>query len=170
MRKQIGILCLFALALSSASASASYFRLNALYQSEETEQSTSSKSSRTLLDLGGGYTWPSGFTLGALYATEKRDNGTSTTDRTSYGPTLGYMQEGEGFFILGTYFFKSEYEEYDGDGYGIDVGYRFKVSSVGLGLQMSYRHFKYDELSGASVNPPLKHTYLDPYFTLWIEF
>lgn len=171
MKTIIRIICLaLAASVSSPAFAAGHFRLSGIYWSEETEQSTTTKSSRTLLDLGAGYAWPSGLTVGGLYGTEKRKSGDTSTDRTSYGPTIGYMQSGEGFFVLGTYFFKSEYEDFDGDGYQVDLGYRFKISSVGIGLQMSYKHFKYDEANGSSFSPPLKQTYLDPYFAFWLEF
>ncbi|NJL25607.1 MAG: hypothetical protein HC902_10820 [Calothrix sp. SM1_5_4] len=89
--------------LATPAFAAGYFRLSGIYSSEETGQGTTTKSSRTLLDLGAGYTWSSGFTLGGLYGTEKRESGDSSTDRTSLGPTIGYLQKGGGFFALGTY-------------------------------------------------------------------
>ncbi len=155
--------------VSTSASAEGYFRLGALYWSEEVGD-PAVKSSRTLLDLGGGYIWPSGLTLGGLYGTEKRKAGDSSWDRLSYGPTLGWMQKGEGFYILGTYFFKSEYEDYEGTGIEADLGYRFKISSVGVGLQFAYKQFEYTKLNGASVSPAYKQTYIDPYFTFWFEF
>lgn len=170
MRKLTYLVLLSVVVSGSPAFAAGYFRLNALYLSEETQQSSSSKTTRTLLDLGAGYTWPSGLTLGGLYGTEKRKSDSSSTDRTSYGPTIGYMQSGEGFFLLGTYFLMSDYEQLDGTGYEVDAGYRFKVSSVGVGLQIAYKHFEYNKSNGASFSPTIKQNYIDPYFAIWLEF
>lgn len=170
MRNILGCVTVVWATLFSTSVFADgYVRLDALYLSQESGTATTSKTSRTLLDIGGGYAWPSGFTLGALYGTEKIKNDSSSSDRTSVGPTIGWYQKDQGPFILGTYFFTSELDDYKGSGYEVDLGYKFKVSAFSIGLQLSYKHFSYDKNGSASVNPAYVQNYIDPYFAFWFE-
>lgn len=63
---------------------------------------------------------------------------------------------------------------YQGGGYQVDLGVRFKLSSVFVGLQMSYKMFEYKKYTtgGASValTEPIKQGFVDPYFALFFEF
>jgi len=45
---------------------------------------------------------------------------------------------------------QSEYEDEDGSGYSVDLGYVFNVGSIAIGPLLSYRHFTYDE-NGADI-------------------
>lgn len=150
-----------------------YLKLGAMYMMGAEGSDEMNETSRTLLDLGAGYVWPKGWTLGALYGIEKRKYGEGTTDleRTSYGPTVGWItRDSDGPYILGSYFLKSERNDYEGTGYQVDLGYKFDLSKVALAMQVSYKGFEYTKSNGNSINPPYKEKYLDPYFVLMIEF
>lgn len=149
---------------------AGHVRLNALYWSQETGQTTQTKTTRTLLDIGAGYSWPSGLMVGGLYGTEKLKSDDNSTDRTSFGPSIGFVVKDTGPFIIGTYFIESEYEDFKGKGYEVDLGYKFKVSAFSLGLMLAYKKFEYDKNGSTTVSPPLTSTHIDPYFSFWFEF
>lgn len=157
------------LLFSFTAQAAGYMRLGGSYSSEESgSQGSTSNQSRTLLDVGAGYIWPAGWTLGALYATEKEKNETSSTDRTGIGPTVGFI--GQSPYILATYFLQLDREEMEGKGFQIDLGYRFSVGKISFAPQLTYFDVAYDENNGASMDPKYIEKKIDPYFVLWFEF
>lgn len=110
-----------------------------------TREDNDAEFNQQIINLKLGHLAASGLYLGVAYDMESREygDGASDTDRDSLGGTLGYISGGWQF--LGTYYFQSDYEEEEGTGYVIDVGYIFNLSSVGIGPMLSYRHFTYDE-------------------------
>lgn len=152
----------------------------------EEENGTTTTTTRQLIDLGAGYLTTDGIAIGGLYATEKTQIKTegassSVTDksRTSLGGGLGYFMQGNvAPYIMADYLFSSEYIEssttYTGTGYLVDLGVRFSVGSLFLGMQLTYKKFEYKESrSGStttSLSQPLKHTFLDPYFAFMFQF
>lgn len=174
MGKMIFALTVLWLCFSSARVLADgYFKFDGMYTFSKTKDGGgSSESTETLMNFGAGYISQKGWVIGGLYATEKVKSGGQTVDRTSMGPTVGWISRREnGFFILGTYFISSEFGNgYEGSGYEIDLGYKFKIRKVALAPQLSYKNFEYGELNGAKISPPDQLTKLDPYFVLLIEF
>lgn len=159
--------------LSPLSAFASGFvKAAGVYLSEESGQGTLTKGTRTLIDIGGGYVSQQGWTFGALYGMEKRKSGDTSTDRTSMGPSVGWITRKEsGAYVIGTYFISSELSpNYKGSGYQFDLGYKFSVGKVALAMQISYKHFEYNKAGSASLEPALVNNHIDPYFALLIEF
>lgn len=149
-----------------------YLRLQGMYLSSETGTEPKTKTTRTLIDLGAGWVSSNGWTLGALYATEKMKFDSHTSNRTSMGPTIGWVTRREaGPYILGTYFVTSEFDDgFEGTGYQFDLGYKFSIRRISLALQLSYRAFEYDEYDGNSVSPAYTDKRIDPYFALWFDF
>jgi hypothetical protein len=147
-------------------------KLAAMYMAAKTDSGgTTSDSSRTLLDLNGAYLWPKGWAAGLLYGMDNQKAGSSTLKRVSYGPSFGWVSRKEnGAFVMLSYLFKSEYEDYEGTGYQADLGYKFTVRKIAIVLQFSYKAFNYDKINGQKLSPPLKETKLDPYFGLLFEF
>ena len=166
-----------------------YVRPSLMYLYDRDEDNGSKTSTtRQLIDLGIGYIGQARWALGGLYATERKDvksepasGGTTTTsgNRTSLGPTLGWVSAGDlGFYILGTYFVQSEYVEgsntYKGNGYEADLGVRIPVRGTFVALQVSYKNFEYKKYSAGGgdveLSRPRVHTFIDPYFALFFEF
>ncbi|HVK62784.1 MAG TPA: hypothetical protein VM432_14600 [Bdellovibrionales bacterium] len=165
----LGLLVSFNASMASANG---YFRLGGMYTFSERGRDDLSKTTRTLLDIGGGYVWTKGWTLGGLYQMDKVQSDSYTLDRTSYGPTAGWIsQDSGGPYVLATYFFSSKRsDEYEGSGYQFDLGYRFPVKGIFLALQMSYKHFAYNKANGRELDPPYNENYLDPYIALMFDF
>lgn len=145
-----------------------YIRGGAMYLSEGSGSGTINKTSRTLIDVGAGYAHADGWTLGFLYGTESvtYSGGAASTNRASFGPSVGYMKADTGFYGMASYFLTSTYSSYKGTGYEIDVGYKVPMGKVSLGVQMSYKRFKYTESGGSSIDPPYEQEYIDPYFVI----
>src|SRR5512135_1853518 len=83
------------------------------------------------LDLRLGYVMPYNLYFGGLYSMMDRKDGTTDRKRTSYGPSIGVVYNG--FELIGTYIFSSQYVEdsgttlQKGSGIQIDLGYFFNV-------------------------------------------
>ncbi len=166
-------LLLAILALSSTTTfAAGYIRAGGMYMSESAGTTEMNESTRTLIDIGGGWVSGKGWTIGALYGTDKRKTSAGSTDRTSMGPTVGWITRKEsGLYILGTYFLTSTLSpNYKGTGYEADLGYKFQIQRLALALQMSYKHFDYTRNGSASLDPSYKNNYIDPYIVLLFEF
>ncbi len=149
------------------SFSKSYMKLGTIYMAENTG---SGSTSRLWLDIGGGYLNPQGWNLGFLYSTEKSNYaGGSSVDRSSYGPTLGWSTTKDtGPYLLATYYLSSsKTNNSKGNGYQIDGGYKFALEKVSLALQLSQKHFKYDDQNGFA---GYTEDRIDPYFVVWVEF
>lgn len=115
------------------------------YTREDRNGSGVTEFNQQIFNLKLGYVSPQGLYLGAAYDMESREHGSGAadTDRDSLGATIGYISNG--WQILGTYYFQSDYEEEEGTGYSVDLGYVFNLGSIGIGPLLSYRHFTYDE-------------------------
>lgn len=157
---------------ASTSFAEGYFRLGGVYLMDESgDEGDTSDSTRTLLDIGGGYISPKGWTIGALYGTEKLEVSGSSVDRTAMGPTVGWISRREsGPYILGTYFLSVERDTLKGKGYQVDIGYKFALRRISFAPQLSYRSLTYDEISGQSLTPKYLEKKIDPYFVLLFEF
>lgn len=157
----------------STTQAAGYVRIGTMYMSDSSgTEGATTNTSRTMIDLGAGKIYGNGFTLGGMYGSEKYDNGTSTANRTGIGPTVGYAKnKAAGFFILGTYFINPTLTGgYKGNGYQIDIGYRFALDSISIAPQFSKKSFTYDEQSGQTLSPAYVEDRIDPYFVVWIPF
>ena len=160
----------------AARASASgYVRASGSYLSQS--DSSVYDQTRALIDVGSGSVTENGWTIGLLYGYEKDSGGENKTgssnsvSRSSIGPTFGWTSKKEmGPFILGTYFLSSTRSDgYSGSGMQLDTGYKMAVGSVELALQLSYKRFSYNKLSGAST-AAFNQSFFDPYFGLWFSF
>lgn len=126
--------------ISSTVNAAAVFNPSIFYY---TREDGNSEYNQQIINLKLGYVSPEGLYLGVAYDMESRDSGGSDTDRKSLGGTIGYTSGG--WQLLGTYYFQSDYEEEEGSGYSVDLGYTFNVGSIGIGPLLTYRHFTYDE-------------------------
>lgn len=160
LKNIIFALMAFVFVLSNASA-AVVFNPSVFYYTRE-EKPANTEFNQQIINLKLGYISAQGLYLGAAYDMESREFGSGATDqdRDSLGATIGYVSGG--WQILGTYYFQSELEDYEGTGYAIELGYVFNVGSVGIGPLLSYRHWEYDEQNGASVNPAVEHNNILP--------
>lgn len=148
-----------------------YLRAQPMYLSQGSGSGEiTTRTSRTLVDVGGGFVHSAGWTLGVLYATEaQQSTGSATSNRASFGPTLGWMKGGgEGPYVLATYFMSSTLDSYKGTGYEVDLGYAFPLGKFSLGVQMSYKRFKYTESGGSSLALAYEQEYVDPYFVVFV--
>ncbi len=174
MLKKISYTLLFTVLFTTqVTQAAGYVRIGTMYMSDSSGiEGSTTNTSRTMIDLGAGKLYANGFTLGGMYGSEKYDNGTSTSNRTGIGPTIGYMKnKAAGFFILGTYFINPTMTGgYKGNGYQIDVGYRFALDNISIAPQFSKKSFTYDEQSGQTLSPAYVEDRIDPYFVIWISF
>jgi hypothetical protein len=185
----------FALQLLSSAAQANqiYFKPTVMYLIDNAENqgggNSKENNSRQLIDVGFGFIFEKGLTVGGIYATEKRTTETTTvsgasstvtTDRTSLGAGVGWSSPKEmGPFVMAYYFPQSTYVNtttsynYSGSGYQLDLGVRFKMKHVYFGLQLSYKFFEYKEYTVAttkqSLSDPLKHTNVDPYISVFFQ-
>lgn len=132
------------------------------FHQAEKQGASESESTIQLINLKFGYAAPSGLYLGAAYDMESRKYGSSAADedRNSLGATIGYVSGGWQF--LGTYFLSSEFEQMDGTGYSIEIGYVFQVGSVGIGPLLSYRQWEYDENNGVAMANKQEQTNIWP--------
>jgi hypothetical protein len=144
MFKQFLLSLMAVLFVSSTVSAAVVFNPSVFYY---TREDNDSEFNQQIINLKLGYVSPEGLYLGVAYDMESRDYGSaSDTDRDSLGGTIGYVSGG--WQLLGTYYFQSDYEEEEGTGYAVDVGYIFGLGgSMGIGPLLSYRHFTYDENS-----------------------
>ncbi|MBX3021033.1 MAG: hypothetical protein KF799_05095 [Bdellovibrionales bacterium] len=141
------------------------------YAIDKTESGGSTSSTtRRMIDLGVGHITSAGWTLLALYGTENIATDSTNSDRTSIGVGGGYTSKGDGPYVSAVYFVSNSLasggSKYEGDGMQFDFGYMFKVSSMGVGLQFSYRMHNYKKHNGTTLTNPYKKTNLDPMFAL----
>ncbi len=141
-------------------------KLGLFYNSSNSEDSgATSKSSRMVYDMGLYYKFQgSGWVLGALYQNDSTTTDSSSTPRTSYGPSAGYMTRKEsGGYIILTYFISSTYGDYnEGNGYQVDLGYKVPTK-IPLAFQISSKEYTYSKWNH-------KDTKLDPYFVAIMDF
>jgi hypothetical protein len=149
------------------------------YSSVATEAGdTKTTTTRRLIDVTAGYVYPSGLSLLGLYGMETKTSesggSSSTDDRKSLGAGLGWQSQGYGPYLAGLYIFDNKLSSggtnYKGTGMQFDLGYRFTISGLGIGLQMSYRMFTYKEAGGVSLSPQIKYTHIDPMFAFSLGF
>ncbi|MES2770179.1 MAG: hypothetical protein V4596_13620 [Bdellovibrionota bacterium] len=163
MFKNIILSFMAVLFLSSTASATIIFNPSIFYYTRDEKQgsTTSTEFNQQIINLKLGYTSGQGLYLGVAYDMESREYGSGATDqdRDSLGATIGYVSGG--WQLLGTYYFQSELEDYEGTGYVIDIGYIFNVGSIGIGPLLSYRHWEYDEQNGASVTS-LEHNNVLP--------
>lgn len=166
------IIFMFSLFISQNSFAGGYVRISTMYMSSGSSQDSSTETSRTLIDFGAGHLFANGFTLGGMYGSEKVNYGTSTADLTGIGPTFGYMtSKSKGFYGLATYFLNPTLTGgYKGNGYQLDIGFRFELEKVSIAPQLSKKHFSFDEVNGAPISPPNEVDRIDPYFVVWISY
>lgn len=164
MFKGIILGVLVTLFVTSTASATIIFNPSVFYYTRDEKQgsTTNTKFEQQIFNFKLGYEDTSGLYLGIAYDMESRvyGSGVSDQDRKSLGGTLGYMSNG--WQIMGTYYFKSDLEDYEGNGYVIDLGYVFNMGSLGIGPLLSYRHWEYDKQNGASVNPKLEHNNVLP--------
>ncbi|HEX4923615.1 MAG TPA: hypothetical protein VFV50_05995, partial [Bdellovibrionales bacterium] len=103
------VMLVSAFAVTAQAKDAGFALLPALrYESVETTQSTTNKTTSMTIDLALGYKMSNGLLLGASYimtnGTQDAAGVSTTTANTAYGPTVGYMHDG-GFLVKGTYLF-----------------------------------------------------------------
>lgn len=142
----------------------------------ESDGSTTT-TTRRLIDLTLGYMTGDGWTLLGLYGNQNTnydsEGSVTITERTGYGVGGGYYSK-SGPYIDAVYYLIAKEEgggnKYEGDGYQVDLGYKFDVGSVGLGLQLAYRSFNFKKLNGSTLSPTRKQTNLDPMFALLFTF
>jgi hypothetical protein len=142
------------------------------------------KENRRMIDLGGGYVGEKGLVVMGQYSTEKKQKQTEPSpatneDRTSLGVGAGWMSRKEvGPYITGIYYLQSEDQvsgtTYKGKGYEVDLGLRVSIQKFFVGFQLTYRSFKYTEISSgsstSSLTQPRKQTNLDPTVAVIFEF
>lgn len=147
-------------------------KLATIYLSSSSGSGVQTTTSRMLIDVNPAYITQKGWAFGGIYAQESiNSTGSQTVARTSMGPSVGWVSRREnGFYAIAHYFFSSEVSPLKGSGYQADLGYKFKIKKVALGLQMSYKGFTYTESNGTKLSEPQKETKIDPYFVLLIEF
>ncbi|MES2965265.1 MAG: hypothetical protein V4760_15370 [Bdellovibrionota bacterium] len=163
------ILVLGALIGAREAKAQGYVRAEAMYLSSGGGSGSIDKTTRTLIDVGAGFAHADGWTLGFLYGTEAVNYSSTSpsTNRASFGPSVGWMQGPmNGVYTMFTYFLTSTYSSYKGTGYQLDVGYQVPLGKVGLGVQLSYKRFKYPESGGATISPAYEQEFVDPYFTI----
>lgn len=171
---KINLFILSLLLVPTLSFADGYLRLGGMYLSstEGYDGGGDTKTTRTLMDLGAGYIWPAGWTVGGLYSTETIKSGGLSMERKSMGPTVGWIsQKQSGFYVLATYILKAEKDpEFEGTGYQGDFGYKFNIGRLSFAPQLTYRHLNFDKYAGNTLNPKYTETKIDPYFVLWFEF
>ena len=192
----IVIALLGATARAQGGSSGSWFINPALFYSTDVqERNSKSESKSMLLDVKLGFNVGDGVFVGLAYGIDSSDVGTSgfatatdnyvnKTERTSWGPSVGYFWDS--FYGFFTYYYSSTWKSgfasstttnnssYDGYGMQADIGFRFPVWGLIAGPQLSYKIFTYSKLSQnggeSTLTPPLKETKLEPYFALWFFF
>lgn len=173
MRK-LYISAFFIFALTSNFAFADgYLRLGGLYLKDSSgSEDAPGDITRTMIEIGGGYIQPKGWTIGALYSTDKYSSGGGSLDRTAMGPTVGWMtMKDNGPYVLATYFMSaSRSDNLTGSGYQLDLGYKFAVRKVSFGGQLSKKSITFDKANGASFSPKYVEDKIDPSFVILVAF
>ena len=156
----------FVIAIADDAYAEGYFRIGGSYMSSKVESSSStSDSSRLLIDIGAGYIAEKGWSLGGLYSLESSDS-----DPKAYGLTGGWISRSEnGFYALGTYFIKASDSSYSsGWGYQADLGYRIALRRVLIAPQISYKKYTYDVDTTGDETISISH--IDPMVVMWVDF
>jgi hypothetical protein len=142
-----------------------------------------------------GYVFSSSFYLGGQFTYTSVNDKFSDSSSNSYthqetyqyyGPTIGYM--GDGIFLWGTYYLAAEKKDvvtsnnptqnydYTGNGFGLNLGYRFPVAGFEMAPMLAYRYVSYtnckDPYSGATstCNPTQIQSEFTPYVTFLFNF
>ena len=155
-----------------------YFSPSLFYKtSEEGPSGSETERTETYYDIRLGYGMTTGLYFGGIYSGMTHEINDVEFTRSSYGASIGYVSDG--WFLMGHYFIKSEYEvgsnaKYtDGSGFQADVGYWFKAfSQLSIGPQITYRTLSYEKLEsgGASVDAEYEHKEFMPYLSLALIF
>lgn len=132
-----------------------------------------SETTMSMYDVKIGIITASNIYFGGIYHTRVDEVGGSKTERTALGGTLGYHSGG--WFLDGSYFANSTIEVgstkiEEGTGYAIDFGYNVDIlSSVFLGMQVSYKSFTYNKVNGAEIPNTIKSD-LNPMLNIGVVF
>lgn len=59
---------------------------------------------------------------------------------------------------------------FKGTGYGADLGYKFDIRKVSLGLQVSNRHYDFTKAGTATLSPAYTKQTIDPEIALLFQF
>ncbi len=155
-----------------------YFSPSLFYKFyEEGTAGSKTETTETYYDIRLGYGMTSGLYFGGLYSGMTREINNSEFTRSSYGAGIGYVSDG--WFLMGHYIIKSEYEvgsnaKYtDGTGFQGDLGYWFKAfSQLSIGPQITYRTIAYDKLKvgSASAESDFEMKEFLPYVSLALIF
>jgi hypothetical protein len=128
----------------------------------------------TILNLKAGTLVTGEIYVGGIYDSRTDDSSGSKTERTGYGATIGYHSNG--WFLDGSFLLSSQIKTSGGtmieggSGYAIDLGRNFDVmSSVYLGLQISYKSISYTKVNGAEQSNKIKSE-LTPMLNVGVEF
>lgn len=150
------------------------------YSIDKDQTSSTTTTTRQMIDLAGGYIATEGWAILGMYSIENKKtdtgNSTSNSDRTSYGAGGGwYSREAMGPYVDAIYHLNSKLmlgsTKYQGTGWQVDVGYQFQISgAVSFGVQLAYSNFVYTKLDGTALTPPDTRTNLDPMLALVIIF
>lgn len=164
----VAILC----ALPAISGADVLLKPSFLYQSTSSGQTTKSNQTRTILDAT--LTWISqkGWLVGGMYASDKTSYDGGSSDITAMGPSVGWLTRKEnGAYILATYFYDAKMTtNFKGTGYGADLGYKFDIRKVSLGIQISYRHYDFTKAGTATLSPAYTKQTIDPEIALLFQF
>lgn len=188
LARLFGALVVF-MGMTSLAQAGVYIHPSAMYLEDyKSASGVQTTTRRTLIDLTGGYSFDNGIAIGFIFGTEKQKTiaintyytSESEASRSSYGPSLGWITpKNSGPYILASYLTNSDYDalpySYRGDGFQIDLGFRFAVKSAYMSLQLSYKSFtykKYTYMTSPTVelSDPMKHRYVDPYFGFFFDF
>lgn len=170
-------ICAITLTSTQADAAGEAFRLGLSATKLDTSYDGpgfggSSENSLTILGLKAG-TYLGRLYVGGVYDSRTDESGSSKTERTGYGATVGYHQGGwfiDGSFYLSSTIKSGSVEFQEGSGFGVDVGRNFNVmSNVFLGLQVSYRSFSYKKVNSVEQENKIKSE-LTPMLNLGLAF
>ncbi len=160
------------------------------YQELEQKAGAGGKAKRVqqVYNISAAYLFGNGFHLGLKYYSAEFNSDSAISDGSfsisdndrvqerGAGLTLGY-DFGNGFFLAFSYLFHDVHEKgpsyrYDGDrGEVIDLGYQFKLGSVGIGPQFSLSKLYYDTYTENGSKTDLEGSWykqrLLPYVGIW---
>jgi hypothetical protein len=174
------LFCVFALTLGSLVHADGLARVDVGYTSSEIQSgSSTSKDTRQIIEIGGGYLTQKRWLILGQYAQETVNSSsggsTTTSTRTSYGPGFGWVSNRDvGAYIDAIYYFSSQYAEQGttlkGSGYQADLGLKIVLSKMAVLAGFSYAHFDYNKTNTGTLSPAIKHTVLAPRLGLQFEF
>lgn len=159
-------------------------------------RSSKEKQDYLVYDLKAAYNVADGFFAGLAYQVESEKsetsgyaasslNSRSESERTSWGPSFGYVMKT--FHATLTYYYDSKWKldtttstgstgyAYKGWGFQLDVGYKIELWKMWFGPQLSYKKFEYKKLTtdgGAeqSISPKLEDTAVEPSLVFFFFF